>query len=98
MGVIGRPRESQVPRQERVCPIHGLTTHAGNVPGNSLSLVWKCMACNNDSQKNRYAAKKAGTFEPTCERTVKKPVREYAQCKTHFIALNALGKCDDCED
>lgn len=89
-------RKSHVERDERDCDVHGRTTFAKRIVGKCDAIRWCCMACDADRFRKVYHAKKDGTYEPKYNKIAKNPERVYPQCKTHFIALNALGECDYC--
>lgn len=90
-------RKNHVERDIRVCEIHGRTEFAASVGGSNQSKQWRCMACSADKQREIYQAKKEGTFIRVRGENKKTSERQMRFCSIHFLALSALGVCDECD-
>lgn len=89
-------RSTPLRREERDCVSHGKTEHTLAVVGDGHSLTWQCLRCKCDASKDLRERKAAGDPVRSWKRKPKE--REVKFCNFHFLALNALGECDDCND
>lgn len=88
--------KDHVPKMERTCSIHGKTTHSQKISG-ATSIYWQCMKCDSD-RVNKYNQEiRSGVKVKGDKKFNTKTLPKTKYCQKHFIQLNALGECGDCE-
>lgn len=87
-------RQGTVPKSDRKCLIHGVTTYSQWVGDDGRNIRWRCLKCDSDRSNKYNKEVREGIRTKASAPAV--PNAIVKTCPTHHIALPATGICDDC--